>query len=249
MPETTPDPNKPAPTAEERLAALEADNAKLKNDIDVRDRTLKALSDVGIGRERTEEPPVRTTMPVTASPIAGVPLEQYNQWRAKGYTDEQIQTNLRVMTDFLPSQAEPIVRAVGILADRVDSVSTYSELTPEDRGKYKAEVEKTYRARQREGIAVTREQIWKDIVAARMSDPETREKEIQAEVDRRVALELEEKTGRQAVVRSTGALGGAVGRTEKPNANVVGERRSYTEEEFAALPMDQKVKILEDMTF
>jgi len=224
-----------APSAEERIAALEKQLAEQTARTQVYEQTLKALQPKESASAQEPDAPIYYT-PMMLDPAIRQRLKQ----TLGNWSDQDLDTHWQIIGAYLREMGQPIAQAVAHLADQTDYTRT--RVTYQDyRDDLEKEVEKEFKQRMRAGRPASREELYR-MVKAR---PEFTQKEIDAKVTERIEAE---KT-RAAQVASAETEGAVSGGQAKPHDTVFKSGRELSAEEFGRLSLEDKEQYLEGKTF
>lgn len=222
-----PEPEAPA----DDVAALKAELAELRSRTDVYEKTLKALQPPE--RSNTPEPEQQYTYQPT--PIPDVVVQRIKN--RLGWDDQTVKNHWDIIGTYLTEIGQPIVQAIGTLADQTDYVKT--RITKSDYADIEADVEAEYKARSRAGRPASRAELYEVIKARKLPELVARETE----------RKLAEEKQRVAQTRAAETEGASSGGQAKPGDNVMKSGRELTAEEFGRLSLEDKEAYLDGKTF
>ncbi|HKF98948.1 MAG TPA: hypothetical protein VKB20_11860 [Steroidobacteraceae bacterium] len=236
-PEETPIPTPPAGPAEP------SEIERLRNDYV---RTREELADA--------RATVRLLQPPQQAPEQVAPLVRFTPTQARriaqhlnptndpqGWTEATVQATAPIMAVFLQELAGPILSGLEGMADIVDLIQARQEIP-----KYETMQEEVdrFRAEMRQrGQVITRRQAYGAVESRRMQDPKYMDQRL-AEYQAEKAQEQQKRAAQAAAAVTEG---GATVQKAGP-APTKQPRMPQTREEFAALPLEEKRKILEGVT-
>jgi hypothetical protein len=216
------------------LDAMRKEIETLKTRTQVYEQTLKALQPAG-GRESSpDQSPSYSYRP---SALPSDARQRLKQALGQGWTDQDLDTHWSIIGSFLTELGQPLVNAIGTLADSQDYVRT--RLTKSDYAEIEDDVEQEYKQRLRRGNPASRAELYEVVKARKM--PELVERKVQAKLD-------EEKT-RSAQAKAAETEGAVSGGQAKPGDNPFKSGRDLSVDEFGKLSLEDKEKYLEGKTF
>ena len=219
-PEAQPDPR------DARIAALESDFAREREQRARLEGTLSALAPLQAAREQGPASLVR--LPADSARRIAHTL-------GGGWNEDEVQKHAPIFAAFLQELAAPILQGLEGMADAVDLVQVRQEVP-----NYETEAQEADRVRaeyRQRGQVITRKQAVALVRTRRMDDP-------------RYMDELLEKRAAERAERAAGAAAtvtAGAGAAEKVGpAPTKGSRAPVSPEEFARLSLEEKRKALGD---
>lgn len=234
------DPNAPDQTAE----AAEA-TGPTPRELEL-ERELAAQRERAAGLEgtlRALAPPAGSASP-GAIPLVRLPRDQAQAIASSlggGWDEEKVQEHAPVFGAFLQVLAGPILQGLEGMADVVDLVQTRQDVP--DYPTIAEEADAVRRDARGRGQVITRKQAVALVKSRRMDDP----KYVDQLVDRRARErdDFQARQGAQAAAIVTEG-GGPAPQKAGPDPTK-GPRAPMTREQFAALPLEEKRRVLENV--